>query len=134
MRSARGFTLLECIVVIVLVSASLLGVANLYSTAVRALTASDDLQAVSQFAQACAEEVLAAHRKTNLAAASTVPALCTGVRTGYARTLTVSAPYLNQTTQPWCPSRVTCRDVAIEVTGTRSTDLRARVDLMLATY
>ena len=134
MRIARGFTLIECIVVIVLVSAGLLGVASLYGTAVRALTTSDDLQAVSQFAQACAEEVLAAHRKANLAAASTAPVLCTSVRTGYTRTLTVSDPYLNQSAKPWCPSQVTCRDVLIEVTGTRSTDLRARVDLMLATY
>lgn len=134
MRTARGFTLIECVVVIVLVSAGLLGVGKLYGTAVRALTQSDDLQAVSQFAQACAEEVLAAHRKANLAAASTVPTLCTAVRSGYTRTLTVSPPYLNQSTKPWCPSQVTCRDVAIDVSSTRNGGSNARVDLLLAAY
>ncbi|MEY2801275.1 MAG: hypothetical protein RL513_860 [Pseudomonadota bacterium] len=130
----RGVTLIECIMVIVLVSAGALGVVGLFSTALRALTSGEDLQAVSQFAQACAEEVLASHHKANLAAAATLPALCTGTRTGYTRTVTVSASYQNQAARPWCPSQVSCRDVAIDVTSTLNPTLGTRIALMLAAY
>lgn len=134
MSGQRGFTLIELVVVIVVISAGLLGMTGLFSTAVRALSTNQDMLTVGQFAQSCAEEVLAFHHRTNLATAATVPTLCTSTQTGYARTLSVSTPYLNQAAKPWCPSNVTCRDVSITVTSSLNPGIRSQVDLMLAAY
>ena len=87
MRAMRGFTMIELVVVIMVIGMGLLGITGLFGTAVKGLNTTQDLMAAGQYAQACAEEVLTQHHKTNLVGLpnASLPALCTSTSNGYGR-------------------------------------------------
>ncbi|MFM7024730.1 MAG: prepilin-type N-terminal cleavage/methylation domain-containing protein [Limnohabitans sp.] len=136
MRTARGFTMVELIVVMMVISVGLLGIARLFGTAVRGLNTTQDLQEAGEHAQACAEEVLAYHHKTNLAglANASLPTLCTRTLSSFNRTLTLGNAYSNDATRPQCPANVTCRDVKVLVSSKTTPAIQSVVDLMMAKY
>lgn len=136
MRALRGFTMIELVVVLMVISVGLLSITRLFSTAVKGLNTTQDLQEAGEHAQACIEEVLAYHHKTNLArlADASLPTLCNRTNTSFTRSLTISTAYANDAARPWCPANVTCRDVKVQVTSKSNLSIQSVVDLMLAGY
>lgn len=128
--------MIELVVVILVISFGLLGMTGLFGSAIRSLNSTQDLQAVAQFAQACAEEVLVQHHKNNLASLqdSSLPSLCSGVHPQLLRSLSVGSAYMNNPVKSRCPTNVTCRDVKIEVTSKANPAMQSTIDLMLASY
>lgn len=138
MRSKRqlGFTLIELVIVILITSFGLLGLTSLFSNASSSLTTNETLQRATQYAQECAEKVIATRRDdplgfdaTSLATAAPsnicntvddAPAgLLPALATGFARTVVVGSTYSGDVanTAP-CPSGTdNCRDVTVTVTN-----------------
>lgn len=125
MRRIAGFTLIELVIVMVVISVGLLGLTGLFSNSTTTLTANENLQRATQYAQQCAEQVLATRRNsTNFTVASfTIPTVCSGNSDGFVRTATASAAYTNTgsacngNAQCPCPSggTINCRDINISV-------------------
>lgn len=136
MRNSSGFTMIELVVVIMVISVGLLSITRLFGTAVTGLNTTQDLQGASEHAQACAEEVLAYHHKTNMARVpdASLPALCTRTLTGFTRTLTLGTAYVNDPARPWCPTNVTCRDARVQVVSTVNPSIQSVLHVLLAGY
>lgn len=120
MRRVDGFTLLELLAVIVIVSVGLAGLAKMFGNTSMALALGESTQLTAQYAQECAEYVLGVRKDlgfTSIAAntCDTLPPL----PTGYSRSLSLAA-----NTTGACPSSSVCTNAAVTVSrGAASTTI-----------
>lgn len=115
MPSAKGgFTLIELVLVIIIVSIGLLALASMFGNNMRALAIGEDTQRAAQYGQECAERILAARRDLGFASISTTICDLMALPTGFARTVTVPATYTGTATSA-CPNLASCRDVTVTV-------------------
>lgn len=126
-----GFSLIELVIVMIVISVGLLGIASLFSNTSSSLSINESLLRTTQYTQECAEQVIATRR--DLGFASINANLCDSLTLpgGFTRSLNVSAPYSGSTGSP-CPSGANnCKDVLITVAnGSQSSSLT----LMLVNY
>ena len=131
-RAVAGFTLLELVAVIVLISVGLAGLASMFGQSGRALVLGEDVQTAAQHGQECAERFMATRRDLGFNDPSITTALCGANPAGFTRT--VSPPglptYIGTATSA-CPNLATCRDIVI--TTTRGT-VSSVITLMLVSY
>lgn len=125
----RGFTLIELVMVIVILSIASLAIGGQFMQSAQSWVLDEEVQTASQLAQARAEQILADRRLTDYAAVpvGTVTETLTGNYNGYART-TVTTAYAGTA----CPA-ADCRQVVITVTNTGG-EVRAETTLMVANY
>jgi prepilin-type N-terminal cleavage/methylation domain-containing protein len=136
MRRESGFTLIELVLVMLVISAGLLGLTKLFSRTSTALSTNETLQQAAQYAQECAEQVILKRREKAFLWADITPTMCdtnaplTG--TGFARTVTVNGFVVGTSDPPSaCPNARSCKNISILVTkGT----VNANVTLMLVDY
>lgn len=147
----RGFSLIELVIVMVIISVGVLGIASQLNNNSTSLTSNEILQQAAQYAQECAERVLLQRRSNGfdsfvaLDDPATTPTRNTfscGVRadgftnpdsTDFTRTqYPVGLKYTGSTGA--CPSGDICRDVSITVTSTSNNALSSSVTLMLVNY
>ena len=115
MNRQRGFTLIELVAVIIIISVASVPLFGLFSQASSKLLVNEYIQTAAQLAQERAELVLGWRRNLGFSA----PQLATGTNnevlagnyTGYTRNTTISSP----PSGPGCPGGATCKEVAIGV-------------------
>ena len=131
-RTHRGFTLVELVVVIIVVSVGLLGLASMFGDNIRTLVVGEDAQRAAQYAQECTERVLAVRRNLGFDSATIATTICDSqaLPTGFTRTVTVPATYAGTATST-CPNVTLCRDVIVTVT---KGDVSADSTVMLVGY
>ena len=127
MRHPAGFTLIELVIVMLVISVGLLGLTPLFSNTSKSLTTNEDLQRTTQYAQQCAEQVLTTRRESTFASfaidATSGSACSSTPDVGYTRTAGVGTPYsynaagCNGNSPCPCPSGGTnnCKNVTITV-------------------
>ena len=125
---ARGFTLIESVLVIVILAFASVAVLTQFSQATRAWFVDEDLQTATQLAQERAEGILATRRNGTFAdvAVGVTNDTLAGPYVAFARTVTVTA----HAGAP-CPA-VNCKQVVVAVS--RGGTPLAEVTLLLAEY
>ena len=68
MNRPAGFTLIELVLVMIVISVGLLGLAAAFSNSARSLTTNETLQQATQSAQECAEKAMATRRSLGFSA------------------------------------------------------------------
>lgn len=145
---ADGFTLIEMVLVMVVVSIGMLGLTSSYNNAVSSLATNEILQQAAQYAQECAERAIATRRQPPDGTANgfdwfaTNTFSCGNNPSGFTRTANpVGAKYTgvalgacNGHTPCPCPAGIDCRDVNITVTSTVNPALSSSVSVMLTYY
>jgi prepilin-type N-terminal cleavage/methylation domain-containing protein len=133
MRRAAGFTLLELVAVMVVISVGLAGLASMFGESGRALIIGEDAQKAAQYGQECAERFMAVRRDLGFVSASTNTTLCDSPAPDLGFTRTVTGPgttYIGGLATA-CPNSATCCDITITTTkGTVS----SVITLMLVSY
>jgi type II secretory pathway pseudopilin PulG len=141
MMRTRGFTLLELVGVMLVVSIGFVGLADLFSNMSVGLTSAEAQQKTNHYVQACGELILQYRRDNGYCASScssvTVngssvtylsSGMCSGlVDSGY--TINVQG-YNGSSSTGMCPSGYTCNDVAISATGPNGASSSATITLM----
>lgn len=127
----EGFSLIELVIVIVLVSIAAVALLQQFSQAAGSLVRNEQLQTASQLAQQKTEELLALRRLSGyahatLAAGATNEALA-GNYAGYNRTVTITEPAAGG-----CPGVSTCKSVVVNVN--RGAGTLAEITLLLVSY
>lgn len=132
MRQLAGFTLIELVIVMLVITVGLLGLTPLFSNTSKSLTINEDLQRAAEYAQQCAEQVLAARRNSTYAAFAVPGAVCNPAdANGFHRTASAGTDYYG-TTNPACPGTTTkCKDITIRVT---KGDIFSSITVMLVDY
>lgn len=131
----RGFSLIELVMVIVVLSMGVVAIGSAFAYMSRSLAANEDLQRASQIAQECAEHVVGQARKTGGSYASiplgTPSTACDSVPAvaGYGRTVNVTAMAAGGAL---CAAGWSCKRVEIAVT--RSAATVAVLNFMLVDY
>jgi type IV pilus assembly protein PilV len=136
MRRAAGFSLIELIIVTVIISVGILGMASMFSSSVKSLSSNEILQQEAQYAQECAERVMATRRNLGFSWFASNTFSCGTNPSGFTRTQNpVGSLYTGNGTGA-CPSTTTlnCRDVSITVTSTTNAALSSTITLMLVDY
>ena len=146
MRRAHGFTLIEMVVVMLIISGGMLGITSLFSNTAKSLSTNETLQQATQYAQECAERVMATRRNlgfdwfaTNKIDAATQTS-CSTNPSGFTRTVklnplfTATPNYYTGTGSTACPNGTNCRDVSITVTSTANASLTSAITLLLVYY
>lgn len=136
-RSA-GFTLLELVAVMVMVSVAMLGVARLWGNANSSLEQAAAAQLLSRYAQECAERVIQTRKDYGFTSTLINSTMCNPAPDSHIRTVTVPAISTGTATTA-CPSGIACRDVVIKVCAASgsscpSTAVTASVTVMLVSY
>ena len=131
-RAAAGFTLLELVAVIIVISVGLAGLASMFGDSGRALVIGEDVQTAAQYGQECAERFMAVRRDLGFNHASITTALCDPAPAGFTRVVTpVGLPTYTGGLAEACPNAATCRNITITTTkGTVSSVIM----LMLVAY
>jgi type II secretory pathway pseudopilin PulG len=114
MHTARGFSLIELIMIIVALGVASAFLTTTFTQLPRSLEVSEDAQTASQLAQQCSERVLAQRRNPAIGFGPIASGTCAGLPTlGYVVTDTVT----NVSGAP-CPSALanTCKQVVVTVT------------------
>lgn len=128
-HGAKGFSLIELIVAIVVLSIGTIAVVTMMSQAGRGQTDNNDFQTAVQLIQECAEQVLATRRRATNGYVSATS--CSGVTafSGFsAPTVAVIDPYTDNA----CPTGAICKLLTVSVSK-GSTSFPA-VSLMLVNY
>lgn len=141
-RSARGFTLMEMVTVMVIISIGVLGLTRLFGSTRNSLSANETVQQATQYAQECSESVMTVRRNQGFAWFASNTFSCGAAPSGFTRTNNpVGATYTgtssgacNGHTPCPCPNTVSCRDVVITVTNATNTAYSSTVTLMLVDY
>ena len=108
--TSRGFTLIETIVVMVLLSIAAVAIINLQGNVFNGQSGNKDLQVGVQLLQECAEQVIAVRRKSGFNAVTTATCSALGNYGGF------SAPIITLTADnagAACPTSGTCNQVVI---------------------
>ena len=113
-KYCRGFTLLEMIAVIVILSVAAVPIAGLFSKASVSLLNNQDIQTATQLAQEQAELILGRRRSQGFAAIATTSntEILAGNYTGFNRTTTITQP---PTLPAGCPAGAVCDLVTVSV-------------------
>ncbi|HEX9628039.1 MAG TPA: prepilin-type N-terminal cleavage/methylation domain-containing protein [Acidiferrobacterales bacterium] len=130
----KGFTLIELVLVIVVVSVGMLTLLGLYGQVAGKLGTNEDIQIATQLAQECSEHILATRRNLGFTAPTLTNAICNGlpaVPAGFTRGVTIGANYVGGLATA-CPNGATCRDVSVTISQGLAT--RAQVVFLLVQY
>lgn len=130
MKRQRGFTLIEVVLVIIILSVASVPLFGLFSQAGISMLSNESVQTATQLAQERAEHLLAIRRNQGYAAADVSVGLVenlTGNYSGYTRTTTVDAAYTGSD----CPA-LTCKQLTVAVTESGQT--LAEVSFVLVDY
>lgn len=135
MKPARGFSFLEMIMIIVVLSIASVALLSMFNRSVGGMQSAASIQTAAQLVQECGEFIMGLRRRQTTTllgyAAVTAATTCVGlpVPTGYSfAALTVTDPYAAAP----CPAGGTCKRVQITVNGPRN--IQARGDLVLVSY
>jgi prepilin-type N-terminal cleavage/methylation domain-containing protein len=113
-KSQNGFTLIEMVLVIIIISVASVPLFGLFSRAASSLLINEKTQTAAQLAQERAEFLLAIRRNQNFDAAelsgNTSEAL-SGNYSGYTRSTVITQPPGG----PGCPAGASCKEVIISV-------------------
>lgn len=126
MRRLHGFTLIEMVMIILVVSVGMLALANLFGGNSRTLVINESVQKVAQYAQACAERILEVRRDNTFSAASS-----TTICAEMPGSPSVSGTSVTGTSSSACPNGFACRNVTVTV---RSGSVSSVITLMLVDY
>jgi prepilin-type N-terminal cleavage/methylation domain-containing protein len=130
-RRQKGFSLIELVMVIVLLSLAAVALLQQFSLASSSLIRNEHLQTASQLAQVKAEELLAVRRTQGYSVAALDAGTSTenliGNYAGYSRSVTIAIPPSSD-----CPSGAICKNVTVTVS--RAADTLAEIALMLVSY
>jgi prepilin-type N-terminal cleavage/methylation domain-containing protein len=131
MRRASGFTLIELAMVMILIGIVAASLMANFSESAQSLNTNETLQQATQYAQACAERVMATRHDQGFDWFATNTFTCGTAPSGFTYSDSTSTPKLvgDPYTGGACPS--TCRDININVT---SGSLSSSVYIMLADY
>lgn len=126
MHRARGFSLIELIMIIVAIGVMGAFLTTTYTQLPRSLEVNESAQTGSQLAQQCGERVIARRRNAAIGFAGIASGGCAGlpVIAGYA-IADVVAPYAGAA----CPAGGTCLQVTVTVT--RNAVVVAQTDFLL---
>ncbi len=130
MRRAAGFSLIELMIVMVIISVGILGMTSLFSTSLKSLSTNETLQQAAQYAQECAESVMATRRNLGFSSSFSCG---TGATTGFSRILTLGTLYTG-TGACLTTTALNCRNVLITVTSNNDPALSSSITLMLVDY
>jgi type II secretory pathway pseudopilin PulG len=135
MRRSCGFTLIELVGVLLIVSVGFLGLAQLFSNMNLGLTKAESLEKTVQYAQACADYYFQTRRDLGYSSGSLTTTMCTPLLSaadssaGY--TVAPGVPVATAAGTGTCPTGATCKSVTITASGGGST---ASVILTLVNY
>ena len=112
----KGFSLIELIVVIVVVSIAAVGLLPLFGGVARSLNINEDTQTAAQLGQECSEHILAARRNPLFGYGAISNTICNALPAplaGFARTVAVT----DLITSPCTVNTAgTCRNVRVSIT------------------
>jgi hypothetical protein len=119
----------------IVVSVGLLGITATFNNASSSLTVNEAVQQTAQYAQECAEKVIATRRYSGFTSANINTSLCNtpAMPAGFIRSVNVSSPYsgTGTGTDP-CPNgNNNCKNVTITVTSGAQT---SSITIMLVDY
>ena len=129
----RGFSLIELIVVIVVVSIAAVVLLAQFGGIAKSLGSNEDIQAAAQLAQECSEYVMAVRRNPTQGFAAVTDTVCDVLPAplpGFTRTVDVT----NLTARPPCTATTagTCKKVVVSIAKGAITP--AAVTLMVINY
>ena len=138
MTRASGFTLIELVAVIIVVSIGMLGIAKLFSNNSITLSRANSEQVMSQYVQECAERVLQTRHDYGFDSAQLSTTMCDPSPVSFTRTVSFPASFIGTATTA-CPNGIVCRNVTITVCAGSispcpSNANLATATLMLVTY
>jgi len=130
MRTERGFSLIELIMIIVAIGVMGAFLATTYSQLPRSLEVNEGSQTGAQLAQQCSERVIAQRRNPAIGFGPIATGVCAGLPApaGYAITDAVDAAYAGAA----CPVAGACKRVTVSVT--RNAVMVAQTDFLLVDY
>jgi prepilin-type N-terminal cleavage/methylation domain-containing protein len=131
MKSQNGFTLIEMVLVIVIISVASVPLFGLFSRAASSLLINERTQTAAQLAQEHAEFLLAIRRNQDFDAAellSDTTEILSGNYAGYSRSTVITQP----PSGPGCPLGASCKEVVVSVDEGGST--YADVTFLLVDY
>jgi prepilin-type N-terminal cleavage/methylation domain-containing protein len=134
MRRAHGYSLIELVVVMLIISFGLLGLASMFGTTAKTLSTNETLQQATQYAQECAESVITTRRNLGFDWFATNTFSCGSNPSGFTRTLNPVGTLYTGTTSTPCPNTVDCRDVNITVTSTANSSVNSSITILLVNY
>ena len=126
-----GFTLIELIAVIIIISIAAVPLFSLFSQAGFSLLADEKIQTATQLAQERAEHLMAVRRNRGYADPEVSAPLIenlAGNYTGYTRTTSLTDPFIG----PACPGGAACKQLAVRVD--ESGQPRAEITFILVNY
>ena len=115
----KGFSLIELVMIIVVVSIAAVGMLSLFGGVARSLAINEDGQTAAQLGQECSEHVLAARRNPNIGFGAINNTICDALPaplTGFTRKVNVT----DLTASPPCTVTTagTCKQVEVSITAT----------------
>lgn len=135
MQRDAGFTLIELIAIILVISIGAIGLSRLSANANVSLVTATNVQVMSQHAQSCAERVIATRRDLGFNSVKLTTSMCDPAPAGYTRLVSMPATYSGTGI---CPTGATCRDVTVTVCANTSTTcvgvLKSSVVQLLVLY
>lgn len=126
MRRTRGFSLIELIMIIVLLSIGLVGLMAMFGRSVGSIDDNVDIQSGAQLVQQCAEQVLGTRRYSASSYALVDATICDGLPAG-GYSYGVSLVPLAGAAGTACPAGTSCNEVRITVSGLTGTVTRGSV-------
>jgi len=129
-RKQNGFTLLELVMVIMLISIASIPILGQFSQASSMLLSDEVIQTAAQLAQERAENIMADRRNNSYAAIATgtVNDVLVAPYNSYSRTVEINSP----PTGSGCAAGATCKEVIVQVDHSGQT--RAEVTFLLVNY
>jgi len=131
MKSQNGFTLIEMVLVIIIISLASVPLFGMFSQAASSLLVNEKSQTAAQLAQEQAEYLLAVRRNQDFLAAElagNTSEVLNGNYSGYTRSTIITQPPVG----PGCPAGASCKEVIISVDEGGST--YAEVIFLLVDY
>ncbi len=131
MKSENGFTLIEMVLVIIIVSLASVPLFAMFSRAAFSLLTNEKIQTATQLAQEHAEVLLAIRRNQSFLAAElsgNTTEILAGNYSGYTRSTVITQPAAG----PGCPGGASCKEVLISVDESGSA--YAEVTFLLVDY
>lgn len=114
-RRSRGFTLIELVIVLIVVAIGAVTLGALFSDTSGSLNTNEVLQRSTQYAQQCAEHVIATRRKNGFTAVSTTLCDTLTLPALFSRTVAIGSAY---TTSPCPGASYSCKDATVTVSHT----------------
>lgn len=126
MRTRRGFTLIELVMVILVITIAAIGLGAALSRLGQATLLSEDVQTAAEAAQACAEHLLASRRNRGVVAMDTSCA----VVPGFSGSVVVTTPWVD----PACPDPTGTLCRRLRITATVPSGFSSTMDLLVVNY